>query len=191
MVKKERGIGPLKRVWSEILPFVAQDPEMKLAWLMGTIKKKRLSLAEIAPYMRLLILDYKDAMTSVRPGNMTKTDFVDLFKDIDRDVMRIMIDSTDLQDVPSLLEFIPDLVLEDVVIILTKQPLPYEKSGKFLVDRVFHTVYERTSSSMLEDAAGHIIKSGASVEHFRTSYQRFKDIKEDEGILSALYPRAK
>ena len=118
MVKKERGIGPLKRVWSEILPFVAQDPEMKLAWLMGTIKKKRLSLAEIAPYMRLLILDYKDAMTSVRPGNMTKTDFVDLFKDIDRDVMRIMIDSTDLQDVPSLLEFIPDLVLEDVLLFL-------------------------------------------------------------------------
>lgn len=188
---KERKVGIIKKFWSDILPFVALDPEMKLVWLVGVINKKRLSCAELTPYMRLLILDYKDALTSTRPGNKTGEDFVDLFRNIDREVTRVMLESTDLRDVPALLEFIPDLVRADVVIILTKKPLLYEKKAEILIDRVFHAVYERTSRQMLEDAADDIMRRQISVGRFEESYERFKSIKEDEDILSALYPRAK
>jgi len=188
---QNRKVGILQRFWAQITPFVSQDPQMKLDWLTAVIKKRRLSVAEIAPYTRLLVLDYKDALTSTRPGNKTGEDFVNLFKGIDRQVIRAMLESCDLRDIPDLLDIIPDLVLDDVVVVLTKQPFPYEKKKKIMVDRVFHAVYERTSGEMLERAAARIMESSPNAANFAKAYQRFKDIKEDENILSALYPQAR
>ena len=189
-MKKERKVGVMKRLWADALPFVSQSLEMKLDWLVGVIKKKKLSRADIAPYMRLLIMEYNGGTSYAMPDERTGQDFIDLFRDIDRDVARMMIDSTDLSDIPSLLEFLPELNVEDVVVILTKRPLPYEKKPRLLIDRVFHTVYGRCPTGMFEEAAELILKRGICSEHFGKSYQRFKDIKEDEKILSALYPRA-
>ena len=175
---------------SDAIPFVAKSPEMKLDWLVGAIKKNVLTCFEISPYVSLLLSEYQEVLLySIEEAEGTKN-FSSLFDTIERHVLKKMIECTDLYDIPVLLELVSDLDAEDVGIILKKVPPPYEKKPQVVLDKLFQVVYDKTSEKLLEKAAESIMKSGDVPLHFVESYQRFKEIREDEKVLSSLFPQA-
>jgi hypothetical protein len=190
MAKKGR-VGLLRRLWAETVPFVAQSPKMKVDWIVRVIKKEKLSCEDITPYMRLLIMEYENVSSSAWQEEITEEDFVDLFKGVNGEVLLKMIESTELADMPALLRLIPEVKVDDAVVILTKKPPPYEKRPQLVIDKVFKAVYDRTSGDMLEEVAGKISKSNDVSVQFINSYKRFKEIMEDEKILSSMFPKAK
>ncbi len=186
----DKKIGFMKRLMSEAIPFVAKSPEMKLDWLTGVIKKKSLTCPEITPYLSLLLSEYQELSHYSVEEVEGFENFSSLFDSIERQILRKMIECTDLYDVPVLLELIPDLDVEDAVVVLKKIPPPYETKPQVIIDRLFQVVYEKTSGKLLEKAAEYIMKSENVPLHFVDSYQRFKEMREDEQVLSYLFPQA-
>jgi hypothetical protein len=183
-------IGFLKRLWAEALPFVARSPEMKLDWLLGVIRKKSLTCAEISPYVSLLLSEYQEAMHYSLEEVEGLGEFSGLFNNIEPRILRKIIECTDLYDVPVLMELLPALNVDDAVVILQKTPPPYETKPQVIVDQLFQTVYKKTSGKLLEEAAEKIMTSANVPLHFVDSYQRFKEMREDEQVLSSLFPQA-
>jgi hypothetical protein len=116
--------------------------------------------------------------------------FAGLFENIARPILRKMIMCTDVYDIPVLLELLPELDVEDAVVILRKKPPPYEKKPQIIVDKLFQAVFDKTSEKLLENAAQDIMTSEDIPLHFVDSYKRFKEMREDEQVLSSLFPQA-
>ena len=113
-----------------------------------------------------------------------------IFLDLDRGVIFQMINCTDIYDIPTLLELVLDLTVEEAVVAIRKTPPPYEKKSLFILDKVFQAV-NSCGEGLLVRAEEKMMKEGNVPEHFAPAYERFKEILKDEEILSSLYPQAK
>jgi len=170
-----------KRKWYEkYLPFVARSPEMQLRWLESAFRKGALSPEEIMPYIKLF-------MAPDGEGNLVRVR--GLLHSLNGSVIEKMLGAADIYDVPDLFRCVAEPTVSQAVIAITKAPPPYEKMPEMVVDKVFQAVYD-CSEELLVQAAGMMTGSAVRPAHFQEAYERFKEIKEDEKLLSALYPKA-
>lgn len=170
-----------KRKWYEkYLPFVARSPEMQLHWMESVFRKGSLASHEITPYIKLFMAsDGEGDLTLVRG----------LLHSLDASLIEQMLVAADIYDAPDLFRCIAEPEVSQAVIALTKAPPPYEKNPQLVIAKVFQAVYD-CSEELLTQAAGMVAESAARPGHFQEAYERFKEIKEDEKLLSALYPKA-
>lgn len=181
--------GIVKKVFSEMLPFVARSPEMKIEWLLGTFKKKALNCAEIAPYMHLLLAEYENEKEAASYSG-DEVVLGEIFSRLSRTTIVEMINCVEIYDIPVLLELVGELTAEEAVLVLGKSPPAYEKMPMMIFDRVFQAVHH-CGDNLIENAAEKMRDSGVLPDHFDKTYERFKEILVDEKILSSLYPDAK
>lgn len=170
-----------KRQWYEkYLPFVARSPEMQVRWLEAAFRKGTLTHQEITPYINLLMApDGEEHLALLRV----------LLQDLNAAVLENMLSAADIYDAPNLFRLIKGPVLAQAVIVITKTPPPYEKAPQQVMARVFQSVYD-SSEDLLSQAAEKVKAEPLSPPNFQEAYERFKEIKEDEKLLSALYPKA-
>ena len=181
MVKGAGGAALEKRKWYEkYLPFVARSPEMQLHWLESAFRKGVLTSHEITPYIKLF-------MAPDGEGNLARVR--GLLHSLDSRAIEKMLAAADIYDVPDLFRCVAEPTVLQAVIAITKAPPPYEKAPQLVIDKVFQAVYD-CSEDLLEQAAVRVAGSAEAPAHFQGAYERFKEIKEDEKLLSALYPKA-
>lgn len=170
-----------KRKWYEkYLPFVARSPEMQLRWLESAFRKGALAPEEIMPYIKLF-------MAPDGAGNLARVR--GLLHSLSGGTIEKMLGAADIYDVPDLFRCVAEPTVSQAVIAITKAPPPYEKTPQLVVDKVFQAVYD-CSEELLDQAAGRVNGSAEMPARFQEDYERFKEIKEDEKLLSALYPKA-
>ncbi len=170
-----------KRKWYEkYLPFVARSPEMQLRWLESAFRKGTLSPEEIMPYIKLF-------MAPDGEGNLARVR--GLLYSLSGGVIEKMLGAADIYDVPDLFRCVAEPTVSQAIIAIAKAPPPYEKTPQLVVDKVFQAVYD-CSEELLDHAAARVAGSAEMPAHFEAAYERFKEIKEDEKLLSALYPKA-
>ena len=170
-----------KRKWYEkYLPFVARSPEMQLRWLESAFRKGALTPREITPYIKLFMAPDGEANLARVRGLLHSLSGVAIEK---------MLGAADIYDVPDLFRCVAEPTEAQAVIAITKAVPPYEKSPELVVDKVFQSVYDY-SEELLAQAAARVAGSADRPAHFQEAYERFKEIKEDEKLLSALYPKA-
>ena len=170
-----------KRKWYEkYLPFVARSPEMQLRWLESAFRKGALTPEEIMPYIKLF-------MAPDGAGNLARVR--GLLYSLSGSTIEKMLAAADIYDVPDLFRCVVEPTVLQAVIAITKAPPSYEKTPQLVVDKVFQAVYD-CSEELLGQAAGRVNGSAEMPAHFQEDYERFKEIKEDEKLLSALYPKA-
>lgn len=178
------GAGPSavkKRKWYEkYLPFVAKSPEMQLCWLESAFRKGTLTSREITPYIKLFMAPDGD-------GNLARVR--GLLHSLSGNAIEKMLGAADIYDAPDLFRCVAEPTVEQAVIAISKAPPPYEKAPQLVIDKVFQAVYDR-SEELLDQAAARVAGSAGMPVHFQGAYERFKEIKEDEKLLSALYPKA-
>ena len=170
-----------KRKWYEkYLPFVARSPEMQLRWLESAFRKEALTSREITPYVKLFMAPDGEANLARVRG---------LLHSLSGAAIEKMLGAADIYDVPDLFRCVAEPTEAQAVIAITKAVPPYEKSPELVVDKVFQAVYD-CSEELLAQAAVRVAGSADRPAHFQEAYERFKEIKEDEKLLSALYPKA-
>ena len=178
------GVGAVavkKRKWYEkYLPFVARSPEMQLSWLESVFRKGSLTPHEITPYIKLF-------MAPDGEGNLVRVR--GLLHSLSGNAIEKMLAAADVYDVPDLFRCIAEPTVEQAIIAIIKAPPPYEKAPQLLTDKVFQAVYD-CSEELLDQAAARVTGGLSKPVHFAKAYERFKEIKEDEKLLSALYPKA-
>lgn len=176
-----RGTVVKKRKWYEkYLPFVARSPEMQLRWLESAFRKGTLTSSEITPYIKLFMApDGEGNLVLVRG----------LLHSLSGNIIEKMLSAADVYDVPDLFRCLAEPTLAQAIIAITKAPPPYEKNPQLVTDKVFQSVYDY-SEELLAQAADKLVASAERPAHFLEAYERFKEIKEDEKLLSALYPKA-
>ncbi|HCC53825.1 MAG TPA: hypothetical protein DEQ20_02710 [Desulfobulbaceae bacterium] len=169
-----------QRWYEKYLPFVARSPEMQLRWLEASFRKGALASHEITPYIRLFMApDGEENLARVRA----------LLSGLSDSAIEQMLGAADINDVPALFRCFADPKLSHAVVALTKVPPPYEKNPQLVVDKILQAVYD-CSEALLTQAAEKVSGSAARPAHFQEAYERFKEVKEDEKLLSALYPKA-
>jgi len=170
-----------KRKWYEkYLPFVARSPEMQLRWLESAFRKGTLTPHEITPYIKLFMApDGEGDLARVRG----------LLHSLSGSLIEKMLGAADVYDVPDLFRCVVEPTVSQAIIAISKAPPPYEKSPQLVVDKVFQAVYDCSEELLVQAAAG-VAASAERPVHFQENYERFKEIKEDEKLLSALYPKA-
>lgn len=170
-----------KRKWYEkYLPFVARSPEMQLRWLESAFRKGALTPREITPYIKLF-------MAPDGEGNLARVR--GLLHSLSGGVIEKMLGAADIYDVPDLFRCVAEPTVAQAVIAMTKAVPPYEKAPELVVAKVFQAVYD-CSEELLAQAAARVAGSAERPAYFQEAYERFKEIKEDEKLLSALYPKA-
>jgi len=170
-----------KRKWYEqYLPFVARSPEMQLRWLESAFRKGALAPEEIMPYIKLF-------MAPDGEGNLARVR--GLLYSLNGGVIEKMLGAADIYDVSDLFRCVAEPTVSQAIIAITKVPPPYEKTPQLVVDKVFQAVYD-CSEELLSQAAARVVGGAEMPAHFEEAYERFKEIKEDEKLLSALYPKA-
>ncbi|MDG4476340.1 hypothetical protein [Thiovibrio frasassiensis] len=170
-----------KRKWYEkYLPFVARSPEMQLRWLESAFRKGVLTPNEITPYIKLF-------MAPDGEGNLARVR--GLLHSLNGSGIEKMLGAADIYDVPDLFRCIAEPTVFQAVVAISKVPPPYEKAPQLVVDKVFQAVYD-CSEELLAQAAARVAENAERPAHFQEAYERFKEIKEDEKLLSALYPKA-
>lgn len=170
-----------KRKWYEkYLPFVARSPEMQLRWLEAAFRKGTLAPREITPYIKLFLAPDGEANLARVRG---------LLHSLDGSAIENMLGAADIYDVPDLFRCVAEPTVAQAVIAITKVPPPYEKTPQLVIDKVLQAVYD-SSEELLAQAAAKVAGSAERPAHFQEAYERFKEIKEDEKLLSALYPKA-
>lgn len=195
VVKEESGT----KWFENYLPFVAKSPEMQMEWLVATLgrlrkaanKDKRgvLSREEITPYIRLLLQNH---VVGTGTGVATDDDgrLAVLLEGIAPDDLLLMIDCTEIYDVPRLFSLLRKISRDQAILAMKKVPPPFEKNPLLVMDRVFHAIKEK-SAELLESAAEEVLASTDAPENFAGNYARFREIMMDEHILSLLYPNAR
>ncbi len=154
---------------------------MQIKWLVSTFSKQILTEQEVAPYIRILLMDDDvERIEYLREGLNT----------LDSDILEKMLSSADIYDVPKLFGLMKSPEVRHAVIALKKTPPPYEKRPFFILDKVFHAIHNN-SKKLLKEAAEALRMSGGAPEHFEETYARFQEIVQDEQILSTLFPKAK
>jgi hypothetical protein len=185
--------------WYEnYLPFVAKSPEMQVEWLVGKLVGLRtpagkrakgwLSREELKPYINLLLagkVDARHAGACPGQGGVLRA----LLAEVNESDLVLLIECTDIYDVPRLFGLLAKISREQAVLAMRKVPPLYEKNPLLVVDRVFHAIKEK-STELLESAAAEIMGSGDLPRDFVANYERFREIMMDEHILSLLYPKA-
>jgi len=170
-----------KRKWYEkYLPFVARSPEMQLRWLESAFRKGYLTPHEITPYIKLFM---------AQDGEVDLARVRGLLHSLSSSNIEKMLGAADIYDVPDFFRCIAEPTVSQALIAITKAIPPYEKSPQQVIARVFQAVYD-CSEGLLAQAATKVAGSAASPAHFHEAYERFKEVKEDEKLLSALYPKA-
>lgn len=170
-----------KRKWYEkYLPFVARSPEMQLRWLESALRKGTLAPREITPYIKLFMAPDGEANLARVRG---------LLHSLSGSVIEKMLRAADIYDVPDLFRCVAEPTVLQAVIAITKEPPPYEKTPRMVIDKVLQAVYD-SSEELLAQAAAEVIGNAECPSHFQEAYERFKEVKEDEKLLSALYPKA-
>lgn len=170
-----------KRKWYEAyLPFVARSPGMQIAWLEGATRKGALSSQEITPYISLLLAHEGDELAELKSA----------FAGLDELLVAQLLAAAEIYDMPKLFGLIEKPVVRHAVVALQKVPPDYEKNPQLVMDKLFMAVNER-SSELLEDAVRIIMAGNDIPASFLAAYERFKEIIEDQKILSALYPKAR
>ena len=153
---------------------------MQIRWFEAAFRKGTLSHQEITPYINLLMApdggEHLDLLRS-------------LLNDLDASVLENMLSAADIYDVPNLFRLLNRPVLAQAVIVITKTPPPYEKTPQQVMDKCFQAVYD-SSEELLVQAAEKVKADPPGQANFQAAYERFKEIKEDEKLLSALYPKA-
>jgi hypothetical protein len=112
-----------------------------------------------------------------------------LLAEVNESDLVLLIECTDIYDVPRLFGLLAKISREQAVLAMRKVPPLYEKNPLLVVDRVFHAIKEK-STELLESAAAEIMGSGDLPRDFVANYERFREIMMDEHILSLLYPKA-
>ncbi|MBU0676155.1 MAG: hypothetical protein KJ950_16070 [Proteobacteria bacterium] len=191
-------------IWYEkYLPFVAKSPEMQYLWLVGRLSKLReadrreksgtLSRDEITPYVRIFLESARDAGGEQNPGesSLGRENLAELLKKMDPDLIELMLECTDIYDVPIFFALINRPTKSQAVVALRKVPPPFEKDALLVLDRVFHSIRGK-SERLLEEAADEIAHDPlGSPENFIQNYRRFQEIMMDEQMLGILYPKAR
>lgn len=181
MATEAGNVAVKKRKWYEkYLPFVARSPEMQLRWLESAFRKGILTPHEIRPYIKLFMApDGEEDPARVRG----------LLHSLSGSTIEKMLAAADIYDVPDLFRCVAEPTVSQAVIAITKAPPPYEKTPQLVIDKVFQAIYD-CSEALLAQAAARVIGTPEMPAHFQGAYERFKEIKEDEKLLSALYPKA-
>jgi len=187
----------MKKIWSEALPFVARSPEMKVAWLVGVLRKKSLTSIEIAPYIHLLLTEYQYNQKNNRRtdhdselNNKNNKLLADIFADLPRDIIVQLLECTEIYDIPLLLEIINEITVDETILILKKTPPSYEKRPTQVFDRVFQAIHN-CGDHLLAQAKTKMQDADEMPEHFTSVYERFQEILKDKEVLSLLFPQAK
>jgi len=153
---------------------------MQLRWLESAFRKGTLTSHEITPYIKLF-------MAPDGEGNLERVR--GLLHSLSGSAIEKMLGAADVYDIPDLFRCVADPTVSLAVIAMSKAPPPYEKNPQQVVDKVFQAVYD-CSEELLGQAAERLTGSADMPPHFQEAYERFKEIKEDEKLLSALYPKA-
>jgi hypothetical protein len=153
---------------------------MQLRWLESAFRKGSLTSTEITPYIKLF-------MASAGEGDLAR--IRGLLHSLSASTIEKMLDAADIYDIPDLFRCVAEPTLPQATIAITKTVPPYEKNPQLVVDKVFQAVYD-CSEGLLAQAAARVAGSVVRPPHFQEDYERFKEIKEDEKLLSALYPKA-
>lgn len=170
-----------KKKWYErYLPFVARSPGMQIRWLEAAKRKGTLTDQEIMPYVSLLLVQEGEKQEELKAA----------FRDLGDLFVEQLLIAAGIQDLPKLFSLIEKPVVRQAVVALRKAPRDYEPAPQLLTDKVFMAVNDR-SPALLEEAVRIIMVGDEVPEHFLPAYERFKEIIEDEKLLSALYPKAK
>lgn len=170
-----------KRKWYEkCLPFVARSPEMQLRWLENAFQKGVLAPYEIRPYIKLFMApDGEENLVQARA----------LLYSLSDSVFEQMLAAADIYDVPGLFRCFAEPKVSHAVVAITKEPPSYEKAPQLVVDKILQAVYD-CSEELLTQAAEKVAENKIKSAYFQEAYEKFKEIKEDEKLLSALYPKA-
>jgi len=137
-------------------------------------------MQELTPYITLLMEPEGEEHLETIRGHLAA---------LDAHIIDKMLLAADVDDVPKLFRILPAPSLSQALAAITKEPPPFEKAPQLLIDRVFQAVYDR-SEELLAEAAARVLADPGRTAQFREAYERFKEIKEDEKLLSALYPKA-
>lgn len=178
---------------------------MQVEWLVAQLQKiiksgdggkRTLTRQELTPYLRLLlaVADENDSIQSFSYEENFSVDGITLLKhllqDVDPEILELMVECTDVYDLPKLFKVLPDPTVRQAVIALRKAPPPYEKKPHLLFDNIYHSINGR-QEGLLENAAEVLRSEGEVPPHFDAAFERFQEIMMDEKILSDLYPKAK
>lgn len=167
--------------YEKYLPFVAKSPEMQVEWLEQVVRKGSLTLAEVTPYLRLLLAaDEGEARARLAA----------LVNELTPAIVEQLLTAADVHDAPRLFALLDSPTVAQAVIVINKVVPPYEKSPGLLMNRIFQAVHEK-SPALLVEAAAVVRQRGAGPGNFEEAYSRFLEILEDEKLLSTLYPKAR
>ena len=188
-----------KKWHNKYLPFVAKTPGMQVDWLTVKLMELReagdrdktgiLSREELIPYIRLLLADVSEGRgaETVSTEDDQLASFLEAVSDKD---LLVMIECAEIYDVPKLFRLLKSISTEQAVVAMQKVPPPFERNPLLIMDRVFHSIREK-SPELFEEAAKAVLASDDAPENFAVNYERFKEIVLDENILSVVYPKAK
>lgn len=174
VVKAEKWLGK----WA---PFVAKSPEAQVAWLARVLRKNTLSLAEITPYVRLLLEPDDQEIKAI---------IADHLRRLDADLCEQLAAAAEIYDLPKLFAMLPAISTKQAMIALAKAPPPYEKNPAQALNRLFRAVYEQ-SAERFNEAVTKLRQEGLAPAGFDQAHARFLELLEDEKLLSALYPKAR
>jgi len=185
--------GLFKKIWSELLPFVARSPAMKVEWLVSVLGKGSLSDGEIAPYIHILLSEYQhNVKLSKKTGSNNDTNKMlpDLFAKIPRNTIVELLKCAEIYDIPLLLEVVKKISVDEAILVLNKIPPAYEKRPMQVYDLVFQAIHN-CGGQLLAEAKTKMQASGSMPSHLNSVYERFQEILKDKEILSSIFPHAK
>lgn len=175
--RKERGPKWLERY----MPFVARSPETQVEWLARALQKQVLSLAEITPYLRILLEEEE-------PEHKARLSAA--LQELPEQLLTQLVAAADIYDIPKLFAVLPVCTVAQVKPALVKEAPAYEQNPRLIRDRLFYAVYSR-APELFARAAAQLQAEGAVPTGFNQAHARFLELLEDEKLLSALYPKAK
>jgi hypothetical protein len=188
------------RKWHQkYLPFVAKSPDLQVDWLVVKLAALResgdrgetgiLTKEELAPYTRILLGNVSEAKGAEEDlaDNDQLAGFLEAIGD---EELLTMIECAEIYDVPKLFRILREISVKQAVVAMKKVPPPYERNPLLIMDRVFHSIREK-SVELLEEATREVLASDDAPDDFADNYERFKEIVLDENILSIMYPKAK
>lgn len=188
-----------RRWYDNYLPFVAKSPEMQVEWLVNHLTRLRragaeektgiLSRGEIKPYIKLLLEDVS-AVGDAGEAGEKENRLRKLLANIGEDELLLMIECADIYDIPRLFGLLSDVTQRQAIMALKKVPPLFEKNPLMAMDRVFHSIKEK-STELLEASADGVMASDDAPGGFAANYERFREIMMDEHVLSLLYPKAR
>lgn len=168
--------------WIEkYFPFVARSPKKQLDWLIAASRKGALSDAELTPYVRLLLGNEDPEI---------REDLAGLLAVLPADDWNHLLRAAELADLPALIGLMPRMTADQALIILRKEPPPYENQPEQEIDRLYETFHARFPDVM-DQAAARLGAEDRRPVWFDDVYSRFMEKLRDKEFLSELYPKAK